>query len=194
MQCCCPLCSSLHVRPAPPFRMPHLPLPTADRGRLTVERLREAAGATPLPARAAELAVATAEARPTAACATQQAMDKALQQVQVQVQVQQFPAGEGTRATRERRERRVCGGNRRGAVHRRRRGLAMPATVAAAASTAAAPMLSEDSDGNGGAAPWKRPWVGRSEAPGQRRQVAGPMGCSPQRKEAPSTQSWHNWR
>ena len=80
-------------------------------------------------------------------------MDTALQQVQVQ----QVPAGEGTRATRERRERRIRGGNCCGAERRRLCGLAMPAAVAALASTAAAPMLSGDSDIDGRAAPRKRP-------------------------------------
>ena len=83
MQCYCPLCNSLHVRIAPPFRIPHLRPPTADRKRLTAETLREAAGAAPPPPRVAELAVAAAEARPGAASAAQQAMDTALQQEHV---------------------------------------------------------------------------------------------------------------
>ena len=99
-------------------------------------------------------------------------MDRALQHEQVHVQVQQVAAGEGTRATDERRERRARGGNRRGAERWRLRELAMPAAVGAIANTPATPMLSEDTERDGGAAPRKRPWMGRSEAPGRRRRVA----------------------
>ena len=154
------MCSSLHVRTAIP---PH-------RGNVA-----EAAGAAPPPpppARVAQLAVAAAEAHPAAASAAQRAMDTALQQEEVHVDVQHIPARQGTLAPRERCERRACGGNRPGAECRRRHGLAMPAAIAAAASIAPAYILSEGSDGDGGAAPRKRPWVGRSEHHGQRRRVA----------------------
>ena len=65
----------------------------------------------------------------------------------------------------------------------------MPAAVAAAASTAAAPMLSEGSDADGGAAPRKRPWVGRSEPPGQRRRVAVVRPAGPPPRAPDSGQS-----
>ena len=89
----------------------------------------------------------------------------------MQVQVQQVLARQGSRATPERHKAHIRGGNCHGAERRRARRQAMPATVAAAASTDAAPMLSEDNDGDGGAAPGKQPWEGRSEAPGQRPRV-----------------------
>ena len=109
--------------------------------------------------------MAAAEACPATASRPEQAMDTALWQLLVQVQVQQVPVGHGTRATRERRERRIRWGNPPWGGGWRLRGPTMPATVAAAASTAAAPMLAEDSDGDGGAALRRRPREG-PEAPG----------------------------
>ena len=79
----------------------------------------------------------------------------------------------GSRATRERRQRRICGGNRLGAVRRRLRGQTMPQP-----GTAASPMLCEDRDG--GSAPKKQPHQDRSEAPGRWRQVAVATPASPQ--------------
>ena len=64
------------------------------------------------------------------------------------VQLQHVPRGQGSRATHERRERPIRGGNHRGAERRRLRGQAMPQ-----AGAATAPMLCEDGDGDGGAAP-----------------------------------------
>ena len=82
----------------------------------------------------------------------------------VSVQPQQVLRGRGSRATRERCERRIRVGNRRGAERWWLRGQALPQ-----AGAAPAPMLSEDEDGDGGAAPRKRPLQGHSEAPGQKR-------------------------
>ena len=134
--------------------MSRVPL-TLLTGRLTAERLRvvprtrgrEAewvVDTAPPPADVAELAVA------------------AVHPAAVSVQLQQVPQGQGSRATHERRERRIRGGNRRGAERRWLRGQALPQ-----AGAAAAPMLSEDGDGDGGAAPRKRPRQGHSEAPGR---------------------------
>ena len=97
------------------------------------------------------------------------------------VELEQVLVGQGSQATRERRERRIRGGNRRVAERRRVHGQAMPAAVAVAASAAAAPMLCEDGDGYGGAAPWKWPRQGGSEALGQRCRaaVATPAGPPP---------------
>ena len=82
------------------------------------------------------------------------------------MQVVQVPRGEGTQATRDRRAR---SSSRRGRERRQLRELAAPA---AAASAAPPPMVSEGSDGDGGAAPRTRPWPGRTGPPGQRRRVA----------------------
>ena len=64
------------------------------------------------------------------------------------VELEYVLAGQGSRATRERRERRIRGGNRRVAKHRRLRGQTMPQP-----GVAASLMLRED--GDGGVAPKK---------------------------------------
>ena len=137
---------------------------------------------------AAEAPPAAARARAMQApSAAEQAMGTGLQQLHVQVQ--QVSAGQGSPATRERRERRIHGGNRRGAERQRLHGQAMPAAVAAGASTAAAPMLAKDSNGGGGADPRKRPREGRSEALGQRSWVAVVRPAGPPPRAPASAQS-----
>ena len=80
----------------PPCRaVPHTAPPTASQ--------RTRCGAAPPPAHVAELAVAAAKPRPAAGL-----------EERVHIHVRQVPAGEGTRATRERCERCARGGNRRG--------------------------------------------------------------------------------
>ena len=75
--------------------------------RLTADTLREAASTAHPPARNAELAVAAVEARPAAG-----------PEERVQIHVRQVPAVDGTRGTRELRERRARGDNRRGRKRR----------------------------------------------------------------------------
>ena len=93
------------------------------------------------------------------------------------VELQQVPARQGSWATHVRRKRHIRGGNRRGAERRRLRGQAVPQPGATTA-----PMLCDN--GDGGAAPRKRPRHDRSEAPGRWRRVAvatpaGPPPCAP---------------
>ena len=63
------------------------------------------------------------------------------------------------------------GGGRR-QERRELRGLAMPAAVTTATSAALPPMRLEDNNEDGGEAPRKGPWAGRSEPPGQPSRVA----------------------
>ena len=163
----------------------------------------------PPPAHMAELAVAATEVwplrgatpvgvleagtqRPTAtrdrAMQAPPVAEQAMNAV-LRVELELVPAGQGSRATRERRERRNRGANLQGAERRRQCGQALPTTVAAAASTAAARMLCEGRDGNGRVAPWKRPQEGHPKARGQRRRVAVATPTGPPPRAPASTQS-----
>ena len=210
VECCCPLCISLHVRTSP---HPSAYRYADNRGRLTAERLQavpctcgRAAEwmffSAPLPAHIAERAVAATKVRPPRAAslvgvpeagtqhlaaararamvapsAAEQAMSAMLR-----VELEHVLAGQGSRATREHRERRIRGGNHRGAERRRLPGQTMPQPGAAAS-----PMLCEDRDS--GVAPWKWPRQDRSEAPGRRRQVAVATAASPLPRAPASAQS-----
>ena len=182
MQCCCPLCSSLHVC------IPLLCIPCRrQHRRLTTERLRavpRSRGRTaqlvvdiaPPPAHVAELAVAAV--RPAA----------------VSVQLQRVLRGQGSRATHERCERRIRGGNCGGAERRWLRGQAWPQAGASAAL-----MLSEDGDGDGGTAPLKRPRLDHSAALGQKRRVtvatpAGPPPHAPASAQSSARTAPTTWR
>ena len=90
-------------------------------------------------------------------------------QEQVPVQVAQVPRGEGTHATRYRRDRHARSFFRR---MRKRRQLWELAAPAAAAEVALPPMPSEGTNRDGGTAPHTRPWPGRAAPP----QPAAP-GC-----------------
>ena len=178
-----------HLLPAAPHTVP---LTTAaDSQPKGCGRSHTPAGVVataPPPAHVAELTVAATEVRPPRAASpvgvpeagaqrpTAMRAHAMLAPSLLHVELEQVPAGQGSRATRKCLERRICGGNCRGAERWRLRGQAMPQ-----AGAAAAPMLCEDGDGDGGAAPQKRPRQDRSEAPGQRRRgaVATPAGPPP---------------